>query len=62
MDIMVKKKMKLRGEDGMKSFNIRIPIELCDKLDDVADSANISRNELIKTLLSESIDSVKIEE
>ena len=61
MDIKIKKK-QLRGEDGMKSFNIRIPQELCDKLDKVADSANISRNELIKTLLEQSIDSVEIEE
>lgn len=61
MDITIKK-IKLRGEDGMKSFNIRIPIELCDKLDFIADTANISRNELIKKLLTASIDSVKIEE
>lgn len=57
---MIKK--KLRGEDGTKSFNLRIPVELCNRLDEVADEANMSRNELIKKLLTESIDSVKVEE
>lgn len=61
MDIKIKKK-KLRGEDGMKSFNIRIPIELCDKLDKVSEEANMSRNELIKTLLEQAVESVEIEE
>lgn len=61
MDIKIKKK-KLRGEDGMKSFNIRIPAELCDKLDRVAENANMSRNELIKILLEKAVDSVEIED
>lgn len=61
MDIELKKR-KLKGEDGHKSFSIRIPGELCDKLDEIATEVNISRNELIKILLTEGVKSVKIKD
>ncbi len=57
----IKIKKKLRGEDDTKTFSIRIPSALCDKLDKIADEANISRNALIKILLEKSVDSVEVE-
>lgn len=61
MDIVLNRK-KLRGEDDCKSFSIRIPTELCSKLDAVAIEVNMSRNELINILLKESIKSISIQD
>ena len=61
MEIILSRK-KLREEDSCKSFSIRIPSDLCDQLDAIADEVCISRNELIKILLTESIKSVKIQD
>ena len=61
MEIELKKR-KLKGEDGHKSFSVRIPGELCDQLDKIANEVNISRNELINILLTEGVKSVKIKD
>lgn len=52
MEIVIKKK-KLRVEDGYKLLSIRIPTELYDQLDKIAEDANSSRNEIINILLEE---------
>ena len=49
MEIEIQKK-RLRGEDGFRLLSIRIPLELYNKLDEVADEANMSRNEVKKVL------------
>lgn len=61
MEIVIKKK-KLCGEDGYKLLSIKIPIELYETLDRIAEDANTSRNEVINILLEESSKSVKITE
>lgn len=61
MDIEIKKK-RLRGEDGYKLLSIRIPVELYECLDRIAEEANTSRNEIINILLEESVKSVIIRE
>lgn len=61
MEIEIKKK-KLRGEDGYKLLSIRIPVELYDRLDQIAEDANTSRNEVINILLEEGSKSVVIKE
>lgn len=61
MEIEIKKK-KLRGEDGYKLLSIRIPVELYDRLDKIAEDANTSRNEVINILLEEGSKSVVIKE
>lgn len=61
MEIEIKKK-KLRGEDGYKLLSIRIPVELYDRLDKIAEDANTSRNEIINILLEEGSKSVVIKE
>lgn len=61
MEIEIKKK-KLRGEDGYKLLSIRIPVELYDRLDQIAEDANTSRNEIINILLEEGSKSVVIKE
>lgn len=42
---------KLKGEDGYKTFSIRIKDETVDKLDELAKKSNRSRNDLINMLL-----------
>lgn len=44
-------KKSLKGEDGYKTFSIRIKEETVAGLDALAQSSNRSRNELINTLL-----------
>jgi hypothetical protein len=48
---LVIKKKSLKGEDGYKTFSIRIKDELNDKLNQLSIESNRSRNELIGILL-----------
>lgn len=51
--LILKKKMK--GEDGFKTFSIRIKDETVEQLDDLSKKTNRSRNELIGILLDYAI-------
>lgn len=42
---------KLKGEDGYKTFSIRIRTELAQSIDEMAQKSGHSRNELIGILL-----------
>ena len=55
-------KKSLKGEDGYKTFSIRIKEELVGKLDDLAQKANRSRNDLINTLLEYAVENCEIAE
>ena len=55
-------KRSLRGEDGYKTFSIRIKEELVGKLDALAQKANRSRNDLINTLLEYAVDNCEVAE
>ena len=55
-------KRSLRGEDGYKTFSIRIKEELVGKLDALALKANRSRNDLINTLLEYAVENCEIAE
>lgn len=57
--LLIKKK-KLKGEDGYKTFSIRIKNETVDALDDLSNKSNRSRNELINTLLEFAIQNCSI--
>ena len=48
-------KKSLKGEDGYKTFSIRIKDETVAKLDKLANETNRSRNELINILLDYAI-------
>jgi len=52
-------KKSLRGEDGYKTFSIRIKDETVANLDKLADETNRSRNELINILLDYAIENCK---
>lgn len=55
-------KAKLRGEDGYKTFSIRIKEETVAKMDEISAKTGRSRNELIGLFLDYAIDHCKIEE
>ena len=54
-------KKNLKGEDGFKTFSIRIKEETVHKLNDLSEETNRSRNELINILLDFAIDNCKVE-
>ena len=53
-------KKSLKGEDGYKTFSIRIKEETVMKLDRLASETNRSRNELINILLDYAIENSEV--
>ncbi|MBQ8649404.1 MAG: ribbon-helix-helix protein, CopG family [Clostridia bacterium] len=53
-------KKALKGEDGYKTFSIRIKDETVNSLDELSKSTNRSRNELINILLDYAIKNCEV--
>ncbi len=53
-------KKRLKGEDGYKTFSIRITDETTEKLNLLAVKTNRSRNELINILLDYAMDNCEV--
>ena len=53
-------KKALKGEDGYKTFSIRIREETVAKLDQLSSETNRSRNELINILLDYAIENSEV--
>ena len=53
-------KKTLKGEDGYKTFSIRIKEETVVNLDKLANETNRSRNELINILLDYAIENSEV--
>ena len=53
-------KKPLKGEDGYKTFSIRIKDETVNRLDAISKETNRSRNELINILLDYAIDNCEV--
>ena len=53
-------KKPLTGEDGYKTFSIRIKDETVNNLDAISKETNRSRNELINILLDYAIDNCEV--
>lgn len=49
--LQITKKSALKGEDGYKSFSIRIKDEVADDLEEIVRATHRSRNEIINILL-----------
>lgn len=60
-DIKIPKKVILHGEDGYKSFTIRVTDQLESQLSNIAYQTYRSRNEIVNMLLEEAIKHVKYE-
>lgn len=53
-------KKNFKGEDGYKTFSIRVKDEIVDRLNDLSKETNRSRNELINILLEYAINNSKV--
>jgi metal-responsive CopG/Arc/MetJ family transcriptional regulator len=53
-------KKKVKGDDGYKTFSVRIKEKTVNKLNDMSTKSNRSRNELINILLEYAIDNSKV--
>lgn len=58
---LIIQKKGLKGEDGYKTFSIRIKDETVTRLDDLSKQTNRSRNELINLLLDYAIDNCEVQ-
>jgi predicted DNA-binding protein len=62
--IILKEKLilskKLKGEDGYKTFSIRVKEETVEKIDKLSDVTNRTRNELIGILLEYAIENCEV--
>lgn len=59
-DKFIISKKNLKGEDGYKTFSVRIKEETVVKLNKLSKETNRSRNELINILLDYAIDNSKV--
>ncbi len=59
-DKLVIKRKTLKGEDGYKTFSIRIKDETVRNLDILSDRTNRSRNELINILIDYAIENCEV--
>ncbi|MEA5152749.1 MAG: CopG family transcriptional regulator [Oscillospiraceae bacterium] len=62
---MANKKLEItpknsKGEDGYKTFSIRIKEELCANLDTIASETGRSRNELVALFIEYGLDNCEI--
>lgn len=60
-DKLVITKKALKGEDGYKTFSIRIKDETVKKLDALVNDTNRSRNELINMLLDYALKNCEVD-
>mgnify|MGYP003312448400 CR=1 FL=1 len=61
MEKLVLPPKRPKGEDGYKTFSIRIQDELVEKINELAAKSGYSRNELIGKLLRFAVDRCDIE-
>lgn len=53
-------KRRLKGDDGFKVFSVRLEQWLVDRIDNIAEYTNRSRNELIGILLRYAVENCEI--
>lgn len=58
----ISKKSELKGEDGYKTFSIRIKRKTTERLDELSMKTGHSRNALIGNLLEMALDNIEIKE
>ena len=59
-DKLIINKKKLKGEDGYKTFSVRIKEETVARLNKLSEETKRSRNELINILLDYAINNSKV--
>ena len=61
MEKLIISKKNLKGEDGYKTFSIRIKEETVEELEKISAQSNRSRNEIINLLLDFAIKNYEIQ-
>lgn len=51
---------KAKGDDGYKTFSVRLPEELVTRISDISAQTGYSRNELINRFLTYAVDNCTI--
>lgn len=59
-DKLIINKKNLKGDDGYKTFSVRIKEETVTRLNKLSEETNRSRNELINILLDYAIDNSQV--
>ncbi len=59
-DKLIINRKNLQGEDGYKTFSVRIKEETVTRLNKLSEETNRSRNELINILLDYAIDNSQV--
>jgi len=60
--IAIPRKSDLKGDDGYKTFSIRVKESTVEQLDEIAEKSNRSRNGLINLILEFAVVNCEIEE
>ena len=60
--ITISKKSNLKGEDGYKTFSVRLKEGTVKRLDEIAEETNRYRNELINIFLEFAVANCEIED
>jgi len=60
-DKLIIKPKRFKGDDGYKTFSIRVREDIVDRIDDIASKTGRSRNELIGMFLEFAADRCTIE-
>jgi predicted DNA-binding protein len=60
--LQITKKSNLKGDDGYKTFSVRIKEETVQQLEEISKQTNRSRNELINIMLEFGIENCEIKE
>ena len=58
--LQISKRSAIKGDDGSKTFSIRIKDETVERLDKIADETNRSRNDIIGLMLDFGINNCEI--
>ena len=59
--LIIKRRNPLKGEDGSKVISVRLKDEIIDRLDQLVNETNRSRNEIISIILEYGLDNVEVE-
>ncbi len=60
--LIISKRSKIKGEDGYKTFSLRVKDEVVAELDRIAEETGRSRNEIISLMLDFGIENCEITE
>ena len=60
--IVIRKKSGIRGEDGYKTFSVRLREETVAELEALAEKSNRSRNEIINIVLEQALGNIEVTE